>query len=130
MPTEHRRLGDDRHLVPAGGKRGPYVLIAEQTIGRAPHEDHIVCIRADAAENSKHALNEERRLDQPAVEKMRKVVKMADVIALVLEARAVVAHQAEDARDVFEGIAEDRAFAIDNVLLFPWEPPLVDLGPH
>ena len=35
-------------------------------------------------------LHEERRLDQPAVDEMREIVEVADVVALVLEARAVL----------------------------------------
>ena len=40
---------------------------------------------ADAAEDAEDELHEEGRLDQPAVDEMREVVEVADVVAFVLE---------------------------------------------
>ena len=45
-------------------------------------------IGADAAEDAEDRLHEERRLDQLALEEVREVVEVADVVALELEARA------------------------------------------
>ena len=65
-----------------------------------------MCIRfsgcgADAAEDAEDRLDEQRRLDQAAVEEVRQVVQMADVVALELEARAVASPQrSQDALDV------------------------------
>jgi hypothetical protein len=65
-------------------------------------------IGADAAEDAEDRLHEERRLDQPAVDEMRQVVEVADVVAFELEARAVaLAQVAQDVLDVLEGVAED-----------------------
>ena len=46
-------------------------------------------VRADAAEDAEDELHEEGRLDEPAVDEMGEIVEVADVVALVLEARAV-----------------------------------------
>ena len=46
-------------------------------------------MRADAAENAEYRLHEQWRRDQSAIEEMREVVQMADVIAFELETRAV-----------------------------------------
>ena len=72
-------------------------------------------MRADAAEEAEDRLDEERRLDQPAVDEMRQRVEMADVVALDFEARAVLGAGGEDVGDVLEGVLEDavvRAFEI------------------
>ena len=49
----------------------------------------VLGIGADAAEDAEDGLHEERRLDQLAVEKVREIIEMADVVAFELEARAV-----------------------------------------
>jgi enamine deaminase RidA (YjgF/YER057c/UK114 family) len=41
----------------------------------------ILRLRADTAENAEDALDEERRLDEAAVDEMRQIVKVTDVIA-------------------------------------------------
>ena len=70
---------------------------------------------ADAAENAEHALHEERRLDQAAVDEMGKRVEVADVVAFDLEAGAVAGAGRENVFDVGKGVLEDavaRAFEI------------------
>ena len=49
---------------------------------------------ADAAEDAEDGLHEERRLDQAALDEMRQGIEVTDVVALELEAGAVVAAQA------------------------------------
>ena len=44
--------------------------------------------RRHAAQDAEDRLHEQRRLHQPAIEEMREVVEMADVVALELEPRA------------------------------------------
>ena len=78
----------ERHLVAAGGEDRPGVVVAEQLVGDALHVDEVLRVGADAAEDAEDRLHEERRLDQPAVEEMRQIVEMADVVALELEAGA------------------------------------------
>ena len=78
----------ERHLVAAGGQDRPLIVVAEQAGRRAPHVQQVLRIGADAAEDAEDRLHEERRLDQAAVEEVRQVVEVADVVALELEARA------------------------------------------
>ena len=54
---------------------------------------HVLGMRADAAQDAEHGLDEQRRLDQPAVEEMGEVVEVADVVALELEPGAVLARR-------------------------------------
>ncbi len=48
-------------------------------------------MRPDAAEDAKHRLHEQRRLDEPALQEMGEIVKMGGVVALELEAGSGVA---------------------------------------
>ena len=52
---------------------------------------------------------------QTAIEEMRGRVEMADVVALELEARAVLAARGEDVGDVLEGVLEDAVVAAREV---------------
>ena len=53
-------------------------------------------------------LDEERRLEPAAVDEMREVVEVPDIVAFVLEAGAVLlAEHFQDALDVAERVAED-----------------------
>ena len=64
---------------------------------------------ADAAEDAEHALHEERRLDQAAIGEMGERVEMADVVALDLEARAVLGAGRQDVFDVAEVLRKMRS---------------------
>ena len=94
-------------------------MAAEQAIGGALHVHHILGVRADAAENAEHGLDEQRRLDQAAVKEMREVVEMAGVVALELEARSVSRAGLQDEFDVLEGVAEDEVARVLQRLRFP-----------
>ena len=50
----------------------------------------ISVIGADAAQDAEYRLYEERRLDDPAVDEMGQVIKMANIVAFELKARAVI----------------------------------------
>src|SRR4029079_6511514 len=63
-------------------------------------------MRADAAENAEYRLDEERRLDDAAVGEVAQRVEMADIVALDLEAGAIVGAGGEDVLDVGEGVLE------------------------
>ena len=52
--------------------------------------EQVLGVGADAAEDAEDRLHEERRLDEPALEEVREVVEVADVVALELEARAAI----------------------------------------
>jgi hypothetical protein len=82
-------------------------LVAEQAIRGALHVRDVVGMRTDAAEDAEHALDEERRLDHAAVEESARRVEVADVVALDLEARAVVGARGQDVLDVLERVLED-----------------------
>ncbi len=75
----------------------------------------VLGVRTDAAEDAENALHEEGRLDEAAVDEMGERVEVADVVALDLEARAVVGAGGQDFLDIGEGVLEDailRAFEI------------------
>ncbi len=82
--------GGDGKLVAPGAQHRPVILVAEKAVGGAFHMDDVLGMRADAAEDAEHALHEERRLDQAAIDEIGAGVEMADVVALDLETRAVV----------------------------------------
>src|SRR5215510_4003126 len=101
----HRR---ERKLVAAGTENRPHIVVAEQAIGGAAHMREVFGMRADAAQQAEYALHEERRLDEPAVDKMRKVVQVRNVVALVLEARAVIAARSQDVFDIGKRVLEHK----------------------
>jgi hypothetical protein len=64
-------------------------------------------MRADAAQDPEHRLDEVGRLDGAAVGEVAQRVEVADVVALDLEAGVVRAAGLEDVLDVLEGVPED-----------------------
>ena len=128
----HRgRHGGDRHLVAAGAQHRPAIVLApEQPVGGAPHVDHVLRMRADAAKDAEHRLHEERRLDHAAVGEVRERVEMADVIALDLEARAVLGAGGEDVFDIGEGVLEDALARSFEIGLLPVVLELLVAGEH
>ncbi len=94
IAADHGRLSDQRHLVPPGREHRPDIVVAEESVGGAAHEDYIIRIGADAAEDAEYALDEQRRLRQ-LVEEVREIVQVPDVIALMLVARAEIGHQVD-----------------------------------
>src|SRR5882724_769264 len=81
-------------------------------------------MRADAAQDPEHALDEKRRLDDTALEEVLRRIQVTDVVALDLEARSVVGARRQDVLDVLERVAEDslvrarQIFALPAVLEF------------
>ena len=120
MPLARGRMGGEGHLVPAGRQHRPLIGVAEQPIRRFLHEEQVRPFGPDAAQNAEDRLNQERRLDDLAVQKVGQVVEMADVVAFVLEPGAVVlAERLDDAFDVLEGIAENAVLRAPEIGLFP-----------
>ena len=68
------------------------------------------------------------RLGETLVEEIGQIVKVPDVIALVLIARAEIRHQVIDARHVAERVAKDERLAVLDVLFLPWKLPVGDLS--
>jgi hypothetical protein len=52
-------LRGEWHLVAARAQHRPFVLRAEEPVGGALHMLHVFGMRADAAENAEHRLDEE-----------------------------------------------------------------------
>jgi hypothetical protein len=93
--------------VAARAEHGQVVVVAEQPVGDALHVHEVLGLGADPAEDPEDALHEQRRLDEPAVQAVREVVDLADVVALELEASARVAEVLKDDLDVLKRILED-----------------------
>ena len=109
-----------RQLMAAGGKDRPVIGVAEQFVGDALHMGQVLGVGADAAEDAEDRLHEQRRLDQPAVEEMREVVEVADIVAFELEPRAAALAQIlQDPLDIVEGIAEDEIARHFEMLRLP-----------
>src|SRR5205823_2332310 len=70
IAAEHRGRGAEIHLVPPAGQHGPQIIVAEQPVGGALHEEQIVEIGTDAAENAEDELQKHRRLEQAALDAM------------------------------------------------------------
>ena len=87
-------------------------------------------MRADAAQNAEHRLHEERRLDHAAVGEVAQRVEVADVVALDLEAGAVVFAGGEDVLDVGEGVPEDTLARAFQIGLLPVVLELLLAGEH
>src|SRR6516225_11901023 len=84
VAAHHRGIGAEIHLVATAGQHRPIILLAEQSIGRALHEQKIVEIGANAAENAEDELHENWRFEHAAIDAMGKTVEVADVVAFVL----------------------------------------------
>src|SRR5688572_24153810 len=119
VAAHHRGLRGDLHLRASGAEHRPVIGIAKKAIGGALHVDDILGMVADAAADAEHRLDEKRRLDEPAVDEVRRGVKVPDVVALDLEARAVRAAGLEDVGDVLEGVFEDAIVGASEVGLLP-----------
>src|SRR5260370_5503590 len=114
------RHGDERQLMPPGGEDRPVILGPEELVGDALPMRDVLGIGADAAEDAEDRLHEERRLDEAAIEEMREVVEVADIVALELEARAAaLAQLLQDVFDVLEGVSEDEVARVLEMLALP-----------
>jgi len=106
-------------VAPRAEHREKIVVPAKQAVGRRAHHGHVLGIGAHAAQDAIHRLDEERRLDEPLVDKVREVVEMAEVVAFELEARAMIAEFEHDALDVAEGVPEDHVLHPLHIILLP-----------
>src|SRR5712671_2808139 len=71
VAAHHRAHRGDEHLVASRAQHRPVVRVAEQTIGGALHVHHVLGMRADAAADAEHGLDEKRWLQQAPLEEMR-----------------------------------------------------------
>src|SRR5262245_14669632 len=85
IAAHHHCLGGKWNLHAAGPQHGPLVIVAEQFVGGAFHEHEVVDVAADAAEYSKNELQEDRRLEQAAIDAVCEIVEVPGIVALVLE---------------------------------------------
>jgi predicted RNA-binding protein len=98
---------------------------SEQPIGGAPLVHQVLWVSADRAAQAKDGLNEQRRFHEATLEEPGQSVKMADVVALELEAGAVrLADVLEDVFDVGEGVLEDQFPGAFEERLLPVVLPL------
>src|ERR1022692_2380172 len=130
MTTHGRRHRGDRKLIASRTQDAPLILVAEQAVRGALHVHDVVRVATDAAQNAKNALNEKWRLDQRAIEKVARGIKMADVVALDLEARPIRRARGEDVLDILEGVLEDAIVGRREVGLLPIELPLFEPLQH
>jgi hypothetical protein len=97
----------DRQLMASDAEHRPCIIPTKQAVGRSLRVSHVFWVRAYAAEDSEYALHEQWRLDDPAIEEVRKRVKVPDVVAFDLEACTIASADAQDVLDVLEGVLED-----------------------
>src|SRR5205085_11344257 len=75
---------------------------------------------ADGAEDAEDRLDEKRRIDQAAVEKMREIVEVADIVALELKLGATaLAEILQQPLDIGERVFEDEVAGVFEVLRLP-----------
>jgi hypothetical protein len=110
-----------------GGQNGPVVVVRpEQLVGDALHMDQVVMVGADAAQDPEDGLDEEGRLHHPAIDEMGKIVEMAHIVALELEAGAAALSEfLEQPLHVLEGVSEDE---VARVLEVRPLPRMLELG--
>jgi hypothetical protein len=60
----------DGQLIAARTEYAPAILVAEKAVGRALHVRNIVGMRADAAQDVEHALDEQRRLHDATIQEV------------------------------------------------------------
>jgi hypothetical protein len=118
--AEHGGLGGERHLEAAGGQHRPAIVRTEQFVGLLFHEGEIVHVGADAAENAKDHLDEERRFHQATIDEVRQAVETADIVAFTLEPGPVAfAQQLQDALDIAKSVAVDEVVGAAPIGFFP-----------
>src|SRR5262245_1217367 len=131
VAAEHARGGAEVELVAAAGEHRPEIIVAEQAVGGALHEDEVVHVGADAAEDAVDELQEYRWPEQTFVDAMGEIVEMPGVVALVLEFHAMAfAERLGDALDVAERIAEDVLVGVEKVALLPVVFPFLVASRH
>ena len=108
----------------------PVVLLAEQAIGDRLHVQEVLGLRADPAENAEDRLDEQRRLDDPALQEVGQVVQVAHVVALEFEARPLGAERADDHLDVRVRVPEDEVAGHLEVLRLPGVLEVLDPPEH
>ncbi|MNL15970.1 hypothetical protein D3C87_1369900 [compost metagenome] len=97
------------------------VRVAEQAVGGTAHVRQVFWMATDAAAQTEHRLNENRRLEQPALQEVCGGVQMADVVAFNFKTGTVLGTGVENVSDVAEGIAEDPVVTLGQV----WPLPVV-----
>jgi hypothetical protein len=76
---------------------------------------------ADTAQDAEHRLHEQRRLDEAALEEMRQVIEVPDVVAFELEPGVVVSAGLQHEFDIPERVAENEIAGAFQVRLLPIE---------
>ena len=110
-----QRLGGNRHLVAPGTQHRPQVVVTEQAVRGALHVQHVFRVRPDAAEQAEYGLDQKRWFDQPALNKVRCGVQVADVVALDFKTGTVIRAGLQNVGDVFEGVFEHAVVAVRQI---------------
>src|SRR5205085_8010588 len=120
IAAHHHGLRCERYLKSAGAQHRPAVVVAEQLVRCALHEREVIDVAADAAQNAEYQLQEDRRPEHAAVDAMREIIEVSDVIAFVLEfGPFTLAHELRYLFDIPEGIAENVLIGGEQILLLP-----------
>src|SRR5204862_7036904 len=118
-------LREKAHLGPADGEARQKVVLPEQPISNTPHVQEVFGIGANAAANPENALDQERRLESPPLNKIGQIIEVADVIALELETRpAAIAKCAYQGVEHGERIRVNRSVALFEIGSLPVEFPI------
>lgn len=131
MPAHDCAHRDQTHLAPPRPEDRKCVVFApEQPVSGGPHQEQVLGVGVQPAQDAQHALDEQRALHQPLVDKVLQVVQVPHVIAFKLEPRALrIAQAREDRFDVGEGVAEDLALGPSDVACLPGVFPVTDPAP-
>ena len=97
-----------------------HIVLSEQFVGCAIHRMKVLKIGTNATHNPENELKEDRRLQSACRVEVVSVVKMANVIALVLELNAaLVCELSYYLINHLEGIGEDVIDSVSQIRLFP-----------
>ncbi len=131
MPAHDCAHRDQTRLAPTRPEDRKCVVFApEQPVSGGPHQEQVLGVGVQPAQDAQHALDEQRALHQPLVDKVLQVVQVPHVIAFKLEPRALrIAQAREDRFDVGEGVAEDLALGPSDVACLPGVFPVTDPAP-
>src|SRR4051812_21983165 len=87
------------------------IRAAKKTVRGVAHEHDVFGIDAHAAEDSEDTLHVQRRFHKALIEQIGKIVKVAEIVAFKLKARAAAFPEIlEDAFDVDKRVRENRSF--------------------
>src|SRR5690606_34487977 len=118
------------NLIAPRSKDRPLIVVTKQTVCGTAHVHQVFRVGPDAAQYAKDRLNERRALYQAAIHEMGQIVQMDDVIALELEAGAIVVALPENGLDILVGILENEIAAVLQMLPLPFVIKVLEAVKH